>query len=119
MLLCVALLSWANTKGVCAVSGGLPFVLCLQVKYQMLAAASFLAEVVKVLERVTTQTAAAASALPDEDMVSCCPHGLVLVLVLVYTSEGRESALVCPAAAFLATRADINSSGACASLTGC
>lgn len=34
----------------------------LQVKYQMLAAASLLAEVVKVLERVTKQSADAASA---------------------------------------------------------
>lgn len=44
--------------------------LIVQVKYQMLAAASFLAEVVKVLERLTTHAAAAASAEPDEDMVS-------------------------------------------------
>lgn len=40
----------------------------------MLAAASFLAEVVKVLERVTFQAAEAANAEPDEDMVRqrCC-----------------------------------------------
>lgn len=38
-------------------------------KYQQLAAASFLAEVVKVMQRVTTQVAEAASAEPDEDMV--------------------------------------------------
>jgi hypothetical protein len=52
-------------------------VVVMQVKYQMLAAASFLAEVVKVLERVTSSAAAAAaSAEPDEDMVSiiCCWH---------------------------------------------
>jgi hypothetical protein len=54
-------------------------VVVLQVKYQMLAAASFLAEVVKVLERVTSEAAAAASAEPDEDMVSIICWQLVRV----------------------------------------
>lgn len=54
-------------------------VVVLQVKYQMLAAASFLAEVVKVLERVTSQAAATASAEPDEDMVSILGWHLVCV----------------------------------------
>lgn len=45
-----------------------------KIKYQMLAAASFLAEVVKVLERVTTQAADTATAELDEQMVSTVVH---------------------------------------------
>lgn len=75
---------------------------CVQAKYQMLVAASFLAEVVKVLERLTTHAAAAASAEPDEDMVSgadqhgpdeCTRPSAALVCTCAYVS-GRG--VCCP-----------------------
>lgn len=56
----------------------------LQVKYQLLAAASFLAEVVKALERTTSQAATTASAEPDEDMVSSV--GIGSAVPLTYSS---------------------------------
>lgn len=72
----------------------------MQAKYQMLAAASFLAEVVKVLERLTTHAAAAASAEFDQDMVSGADqHGL---------GECTQ-----PAAAFACTCADVSGRGVC------
>jgi hypothetical protein len=64
----------------------------LQVKYQQLAAASFLAEVVKVMQRVTSQAAEAACAEPDEDMVRCkCgAWGMVFSCSTSYTSHAES-----------------------------